>query len=116
MQDEGLEGKTSGGLRWRFLIKGRSLLNNYAGVYDAGQVSVKDGYLIFRPSFKKVDRRLIPASADTFMSREITRRSFSSVRSPMVVRWTSSFRRSRVRSHEVSLGLLFPDRCDGASI
>jgi hypothetical protein len=41
-------------------------LKNYAGVYDAGQVSVKDGYLIFRPSFKKVDRRLIPASADTF--------------------------------------------------
>ncbi|MGB8032004.1 MAG: serine hydrolase [Terracidiphilus sp.] len=41
-------------------------LGNYAGVYDAGQVSVKDGYLIFRPSFKKVDRRLIPASADSF--------------------------------------------------
>jgi CubicO group peptidase (beta-lactamase class C family) len=41
-------------------------LKNYAGVYDAGQVSVKDGYLIFRPSFKKVDRRLIPASAGTF--------------------------------------------------
>ncbi len=41
-------------------------LKNYAGVYDAGQVSVIDGYLIFRPSFKKVDRRLIQASADTF--------------------------------------------------
>jgi hypothetical protein len=41
-------------------------LNNYAGVYDAGQVSVKDGYLIFRQSFQKVDRRLIPASVDTF--------------------------------------------------
>jgi len=43
-----------------------TILKNYAGVYDAGQVSVKDGYLIFRPSFKKVDRRLLPASADTF--------------------------------------------------
>ena len=41
-------------------------LKNYAGVYDEGQVSVKDGYLIFRPSLEKVDRRLIPASADTF--------------------------------------------------
>jgi hypothetical protein len=41
-------------------------LKNYAGVYDAGQVSVKDGYLIYRPSFKKVDRRLIPASAGIF--------------------------------------------------
>jgi hypothetical protein len=41
-------------------------LNNYAGVYDAGQVSFKDGYLIFRQSFQKVDRRLIPASVDTF--------------------------------------------------
>jgi CubicO group peptidase (beta-lactamase class C family) len=41
-------------------------LKNYAGVYDAGQVSVKNGHLIFRQSFKKVDRRLIPASADTF--------------------------------------------------
>jgi len=41
-------------------------LKNYAGVYDAGQVSVKDGYLAFRQSFKKTDRRLIPASADTF--------------------------------------------------
>ncbi len=41
-------------------------LKNYAGVYDAGKVSVKDGYLIFRPSFKKIDSRLLPASADTF--------------------------------------------------
>jgi CubicO group peptidase (beta-lactamase class C family) len=41
-------------------------LKNYAGVYDAGQVSVKDGYLTFTPSFNKVDRRLIAASADTF--------------------------------------------------
>src|SRR5580658_8884326 len=41
-------------------------LDSYAGMYDAGQVSVKDGYLIFRQSLHKVDRRLIPALADTF--------------------------------------------------
>jgi hypothetical protein len=83
-------------------------LNNYAGVYDAGQVSVKDGYLIFRQSFQKVDRRLIPASVDTFYVEGDLSTKLQSAGWPMVAPWTSSFPRSRVRNLATDL----PGRTD----